>query len=261
MSLNRPLSKIAACLFKPVIFSGVLAFSASVAASYIAPLDGDTVIIDNFSQVSAGSELPDGWKVLTLPRKKRHTKYTVDTVACNGCLKAESYQSASAIYKEMFIDLRQYPILSWSWKVNGTLKKGNAHLKEGDDYPARIYAAFEFQPEKASAIEIIKHQVFKSIYGVEPPGNTIAYIWANKPPKNEAVRNAFSDNVMMVAVESGDGKAGSWVREERNIYEDYKRFFHEEPPMLRGIIVMTDTDNTQDSTRAWYDDIVLKKKL
>jgi hypothetical protein len=261
MDLARPLSKTAARLFKPVLFLCIFVLSASLAASYIAPPEGATIIIDNFSQVSANSELPEGWKILTLPVKKRLTKYTVDTDGRNHFLKAESHQSASAIYKEMPVDLKQYPLLSWSWKVSGTLKKGDAHFKKGDDYPARIYAAFEFQPDKASAFEKIKQRVLKSIYGVEPPGNTITYIWANKLPKNAALQNAFSDRMMMIAVESGNEKAGSWVEEERNIYEDYKRFFNEEPPMLRGIIVMTDTDNTQESAQAWYDDIMLKKKF
>ena len=37
--------------------------------------------------------------------------------------------------------------------------------------------------------------------------------------------------------------------------EDYRRIFGEEPPMVGAIAIMTDTDNTQQSAVAWYDDI------
>jgi hypothetical protein len=91
-------------------------------------------------------------------------------------------------------------LLRWSWKIGGTIPNGNERTKEGDDYAARVYVVFPrtlFWRTKA-----------------------INYIWANKLPKGESLPNAFTSNAMMVAVESGDGKAGTWVTEERNLYED-----------------------------------------
>jgi hypothetical protein len=63
---------------------------------------------------------------------------------------------------------------------------------------------------------------------------------------------------MMVAVESGDEKAGTWVTEERNVYEDYRRLFGEEPPMIGAVALMTDTDNTGGEATAYYGDITLE---
>ncbi|MFQ5736932.1 MAG: DUF3047 domain-containing protein [Thermodesulfobacteriota bacterium] len=258
MELKRPFSRTLSRLLKPLFLCVFLLAASFVAMGASTP--SGVILVDNFSNAPGDGALPNGWKKLTFPRKKRHTSYTVDMDGGDRCLKAESHESASAIYKEMRIDLHQYQILSWKWKIRNTLKKGDAHTREGDDYPARIYAAFEFQPEKATAIERIKHRVLESIYNVAPPGNTITYIWSNRLPKNSTLPNAFSDRMIMVAVESGDEQAGRWLREERNLYEDYRRLFKEEPPMLRGVIVMTDSDNTHESTVAWYDDIVLKRK-
>lgn len=42
--------------------------------------------------------------------------------------------------------------------------------------------------------------------------------------------------------ESGEGRVGEWVCEERNLYSDYQRLFGEPPPALSGVAVMTDTD-------------------
>jgi len=251
-----PLSRTTAYLLTPVLFC-VFVFSAYVMAR--ANLPGDSIVIDTFASSIVRDNLPDGWKTLILSPTKRHTRYSIEKEKCDGCLKAEAHGAASAIYKEMNVDLRSWPVLAWRWRVDSTLKDGNARYKHGDDYPARIYAAFAFEPEKATAIEKIRHQVLRSIYGVDPPGNTITYIWANKLPKGEALANAFTDTMMMVAVESGDENAGNWVSEERNIYEDYKRLFKDEPPLLRGVIVMTDSDNTGSSAVGWYDDILLKK--
>ncbi|HWQ95684.1 MAG TPA: DUF3047 domain-containing protein, partial [Gammaproteobacteria bacterium] len=40
------------------------------------------------------------------------------------------------------------------------------------------------------------------------------------------------------------------------VYEDYKKTFGEEPPMISGIAIMTDTDNTGEAATAYYGDII-----
>jgi len=60
-------------------------------------------------------------------------------------------------------------------------------------------------------------------------------------------------------VETGEVKLNQWVNEERNIYEDYKKAFGGEPPMVSGVAIMTDTDNTGETAIAYYGDIVFKK--
>jgi len=256
MTLKRPLSRTASYL---LTFTLLCAFVLSAGVIASANLPEGAIIVDTFTSAILRDNLPDGWKQILITPTKRRTRYSIEKEKCDGCLKAEADGAASALYKEMNVDPRSYQILSWKWRVGGILKDGDAHYKNGDDYPARIYAAFEFEPDKASTLEKIRHRMLKSLYGIEPPGNTITYIWANKLPKGEMLANAFSDKVMMIAVESGDARAGDWVSEERNVYEDYKRLFKDEPPLLRGVIVMTDSDNTGSNAVAWYDDIILKK--
>lgn len=66
--------------------------------------------------------------------------------------------------------------------------------------------------------------------------------------------------VHMIVVESGSTKFNTWITEERNFYENYKRAFGDEPPMISGIAIMTDTDNTGESAEAYYGDIMFKKR-
>jgi hypothetical protein len=65
----------------------------------------------------------------------------------------------------------------------------------------------------------------------------------------------------MIVVESGSTKLNTWITEERNVYEDYKRAFGQEPPMISGVAIMTDIDNTEESAEAYYEDIVFKQRL
>ena len=43
----------------------------------------------------------------------------------------------------------------------------------------------------------------------------------------------------------------------RNAFDDFRKAFGEEPGMLIGVGVLTDTDNTGESVEAWYGDIRL----
>jgi len=65
---------------------------------------------------------------------------------------------------------------------------------------------------------------------------------------------------MMVAVQSGEGQAGQWTREERNIIVDFREAFIAEPPMITGVAIMTDSDNTGESVTAWYGDIIFRRE-
>jgi hypothetical protein len=90
--------------------------------------------------------------------------------------------------------------------------------------------------------------------------NAINYIWANRLAVRQAVPNPFSSNAMMVAVQSGQNHVGEWMEERRNVLEDYRKFFGEDPPKVGAIAIMTDTDNTGEKAIAWYGLISLISK-
>jgi len=215
--------------------------------------------VGKFSAEAAGDHLPLGWKPLTFKKIEKYTVYTLvkedDAIA----VKAVANASASGLIREIKIDPREYPIVQWRWKVGNILKKGDVHRKEGDDYPARIYIAFEYDPAKLSFFDRLKYGTAKLLYGQYPPLGAINYIWESKASIGTIVPNPYTDRVMMFVVESGETKLDRWVDEERNVYEDYKQAFGDEPPLISGVAIMTDTDNTGESATAYYGDIVFKK--
>jgi hypothetical protein len=201
--------------------------------------------------------LPAGWAPLTFDKIPRHTRYSVVDDAGRMVLKAQSDRSASGLIHPVKGDVRKLPLLRWQWKVENTLRNGDVTRKAGDDYPARIYVAFAYDPARASLVQRIKYEALRLIYGAYPPHAGLNYIWDTRAPVGTMVPNPFTDRVRMIVVESGDANVGKWRQYERNIYEDYKRAFGEEPPMLSGIAVMTDTDNTGESATAYYGEISL----
>ncbi|MBT1071658.1 DUF3047 domain-containing protein [Pelotalea chapellei] len=178
-----------------------------------------------------------GWKEQTLGLMKPKTTYSISKINEHSVLLATSKKSASGQIYKLNIDPKEYPILSWSWKIDHTIKKGDERTKEGDDFAARVYVLFP--------------------RGFFTKTRAICYVWANKLPKGTHVTSPFTANVITVAVDSGDELAGRWTSHQRNVYEDYKSFFKEEPPKLGAVAIMTDTDNTSESAIGYYGDISL----
>ncbi len=218
------------------------------------------VEVGPFSTAAPSGPWPDGWKPLTFPKIPQHTTYDLVRDGDHMVVKAASQASSSGYAKEILIDPKEYPILQWRWKVSNTLKTSDVTRKEGDDYPARIYVTFQYESAKVGLFGKAKYEAAKLIYGRYPPLGAINYIWESRAPVGTAVPNPFTDQVYMIVVESGAAKLNTWVTEERNVYEDYKRVFGEEPSLISGVAIMTDTDNTGESAEAYYGDIIFKRR-
>ena len=221
----------------------------------------DTVLeVGKFSAAQEHGSFPSGWKPLTFSKINEHTQYFLVKEKDTVVVKAVSERSASGLAREMTIDPKEYPIVEWRWKVENILKKGDVNRKEGDDYSARFYIMFEYDSNKVGIFEQIKYEAARLFYGQYPPIATINYIWANHAPVGTIVPNPYTDRAQMIVTQSGTGMIRQWVTEERNILDDYRRAFGEEPSKISGVAIMTDTDNTQESVIAYFGDIVFKQR-
>jgi hypothetical protein len=214
--------------------------------------------VGKFSAAKEGGALPDGWKPLTFKKVERHTKYALVRDGEAVVVKAVSEAAASGLVKPVRIDLRDYPIVQWRWKVENLLRRSDVTRKDGDDYPARLYITFEYDPDKVSFSKRAMYQAGRLLFGDIPIG-ALNYIWDAKAVLGAILDNAYTDFAKMIVVRSGSAGVGTWVEEQRNVYEDYKRAFGEEPPLVSGVAIMTDTDNTKESATAYYGDILFKK--
>jgi Protein of unknown function (DUF3047) len=214
--------------------------------------------VGKFSAAPVGQALPDGWKPLTFKKIPKQTAYELIKDGDAVVVKAVSDASASGLTKAVNIDPKEYPIVRWRWKVENVLKHSDVTRKDGDDYPARLYITFAYDPDKVSLGKKLKFKTGQALFGDIPIG-ALNYIWDTNTPIGTIVENAYTDFAQMVVVESGMQKIGQWVSEERNIYVDYKQAFGEEPPLMNGVAIMTDTDNTKEQATAYYGDIQFAK--
>ena len=178
-----------------------------------------------------------GWKEQTIGMLKPKTTYNLIKDNDKTVLVAHSTKSASGRIYTLNLDPKEYPTLKWSWKINHTIKKGDEKTRSGEDFAVRVYVIFS--------------------RGFFSKTRSICYVWANKLPKGEHVASPFTSKIITVAADSGEELAGQWTFHERNIYEDYRKFFGEEPPKIGGVALMTDSDNTGESAVGYYGDISL----
>lgn len=178
-----------------------------------------------------------GWKEQTIGLLKPKTIYKLSKDNEKTFLVAHSTKSASGQIFKLNVDPKEFSTLKWSWKIDHIIKKGDEKTKDGDDFSVRVYVLFP--------------------RGFFSKTRAISYVWANKLPKGEHIASPFTPNIITVAVDSGDELAGRLTFHQRNIYEDYKVFFGEEPPKIGAVALMTDTDNTGESTVGYYGDITL----
>ncbi|MCB2181776.1 MAG: DUF3047 domain-containing protein [Desulfobulbaceae bacterium] len=218
------------------------------------------LVVGNFSESTDLSKLPEDWTPLVFKDIDAHTEYSLVKDDGISVVRATSNASSSGLTRKFSLNPLDYPVLSWRWKVANVYEKGDVTRKEGDDYPARIYITFAYDPKKVGFWEKVKFNTIKIFYGEYPPINAINYIWASKAPRDLITPNPYTDRVKMIVLESGPEKSNQWIQEKRNIAEDYRKAFGEEPPMISGIAIMTDSDNTGEKATAWYGDITFSVK-
>ena len=232
-----------------VLASGVL--FVAIAWATDAPIIID---VGKFSGNRLASGLPDGWKPLTFRKVPKPTTYELVEDGDTVVVKATSDAAASGLIREVKVDPSAFPIVRWRWKIENVLIRSDVTRKSGDDYPARLYITFEYDPEKVSFARKFKYKAGQVLFG-DIPIAALNYIWDSKTGVGTIVDNAYTDFAKMIVVESGAAKVGAWVEESRNVYQDYKQAFGEEPPLINGVAIMTDTDNTKERAIAYYGDI------
>lgn len=203
----------------------------SFLASLPAPAAEPELRVGKFSSASLA-----GWKEQTVFGSK---KSTYSFVQDNGktVLQGKSNDSASGLLYKVDFDPKIYPIIRWSWKIDHTVRKGNERIKDGHDFAARLYVVFP--------------------RGLFSHTRAIEYVWGNVLRKGESIRSPYSKNAAMIAVDGGDEQAGHWIVHSRNFADDYRTAFGEDPPKAGAIAIMTDSDNTHESSTGYYGDITL----
>lgn len=236
-----------------------LALAALIAAGAALAID-DRIIAAAFSAMRPGSALPAGWAPADVPNIKVRTRYTLVDDGGVTVIRADSESGAAGLSRPLRVDPVEFPWLRWRWKINNIIEKADLRTREGDDFPARLYVMFDYPLEKLSFVERQRLRLARLLFDPHLPAATLCYVWDGKVAVETIASSAYTGRVKLIVVESGAKRLRQWVETERNIANDFRAAFGEDPPPVSGIAIATDTDNTGAVATTFFGDILFYKQ-
>jgi hypothetical protein len=192
----------------------------------------DQVVVEDWSsQAVGGKGIPAGWKGQNWGSPKYD--FTIATNDSHKVLQLRSANEGSTISKEIKgkVNLKETPVLEWSWKVTTLPKDGNSCRKPTDDQAAQVFVVWPRFPEA------VRSQI-------------IGYVWDTTQPVGTICKSEKTGTVTYVVIRSGPADLGKWFTERRNVAEDFKKIYGADadgPAAMSIAIDSNDTNSTAES--------------
>ena len=119
----------------------------------------------------------------------------------------------------------------------------------------RVMIGFDGDSSKLGFKDKFKSSLAQAASGQPLPYATLMYIWGEKVPLDSITVSAHTSRIRMLALNVDDKGIGKWQSFTRNVVDDFKRAFNEDPGKVISIQLLTDTDNTGGDALAYYGDI------
>jgi hypothetical protein len=181
---------------------------------------------------------PAGWEVTEFAGDA-----SVELVRSDGRLavRLRSERTSFVLHRDVVVDVRRHSMLSWSWKVRRLPSGGDVRETERDDQAAQVYVVFPRWPAPRTSSDVI------------------GYVWDARAPAGTTLSHPRAPNVRIVVLQSGPARLDTWVREERNVAEDYQALFGRVPPRVGKIALMSDSNDTRSDAEALFGDLVFAR--
>ncbi len=229
-------------------------------ASVPKPLESLQALLPTPFSLSASLEgLPEGWKVYRLFRFKPLTAYALVTDGGTQVVHARATNSASGIQQQVSVNLNEYPMAEWRWKVPRLIENADNTQPAAADAPARVIFTFEGGRERLPAHERMNYDLAKALTGNSLPYATLMYIWEPNRDEGDIITHYNTSRVKMVVAGNASRDLSRWHEARVNVLEDFRRAFGEDPPRVKSVGIMTDSDNTGSSIEAFFGDIRFSK--
>jgi hypothetical protein len=202
----------------------------------------DVVVIEDWKVQKLGAKgIPDGWlggQTWGLPQHDM----TIEEQDDQRVLHLKSKIESSTIRKEIKgkVNLKETPILEWTWKGAVLPTNADCRKKSADDQAAQLYVVWPRFPEA------VRSQI-------------IGYIWDTTAPVGTIVKSEKTGTVTYVVVRSGPADLGKWLTEKRNVAEDYRKIYGTAPDNPGMISLAIDSDDTSSSSESFFGSILFKK--
>ncbi len=219
--------------FQTAIFAVLVPFVA-MQQPCPASAQKDKVVVTDFAESSGATDskqIPKDW-VLKVWSGTPDIKLIQDKNHDEKVLRMRSEKASVSIHREMKLDLKKFPVLSWKWKVTKLPDGADARSSESDDQAAGVYVVFPRFPS------FINSQF-------------IGYVWETNAPQGTILRSRKNPMVHYIVVRSGMDHLDKWITEKRNVMDDYRSVFGAEAPVVGGIALMIDTDDTLSDAESY----------
>jgi hypothetical protein len=225
------------------------------AASAAAP-----VALARFSTADPG-EPPAAWRLVTLPKIARHTRFSIVERDGARVLRVEADASYANLVHRVDVDAAQAPIMHWRWRVDVLSAQTDIKRKEGDDLPARMCVMFDLPLARLKIADRMAVVMGRALFDPGLPAATICYVWDAQVAAGTWLANAYTKRVMMLVLHRG--VATDWENERRDLRADFARAFPVEAgngpaPHVAAIAISADGDNTGARSLAFIGDIALE---
>lgn len=235
---------------RPLILAAAAVLAAGCTTGPVGPSAGAPSRLTAFSASRPGEPVPSGWNTWSL-RLKGLSQYQLVEDGGATVLKGRASASASGLLHGIDLDVRDEPILSWRWKVMDLAPAEDSP----DDSPVRILVNFSGDTSKIPFSDRLFYDEFHLFTGQQLPYAGVMYVWGSRTARGGEVRNKYTSRIRMIAVESGRENLGKWLQESRNVEEDFRRLFGEEPGRVVSVGIMTEADVSDRALEAYYGDI------
>jgi len=219
-----------------------LVFGAFLALLTAAGVTREVVIEDWTTDGVGRRGIPSGWTGEAFGRRVAYD-FTIEQYVGQRVLHLESRNEHSTIARDITgkVNLKETPILEWTWKATILPKGGDLRRKETTDMAAQLYVVWPRFPE------LLRSRI-------------IGYVWDATTPVATIVKSQKTGTVTFVVMRSGSEDLGKWLTERRNVAEDYARIFGESPDDPRAITISIDSNDTHSMAESFMGPIVFRAR-
>ena len=218
---------------KRLVLLALVSMARAVCPANAAASGGQVVALESFEEYALLA-FPGQWKVRG-DKDQAPLIYQVRDEHGNHFLHAYADRQAIQIGLVRDFPPREFPLLSWRWRVTQLPPGGDERRTATHDSAAGVYVIFDNK---------LLPRVLK-------------YVWSSTLPVGSRLQNPLYWRAKMIVLRSGPADLGKWCRETVNVYQDYRDLFGAEPGSVQGIGLMTSSSATKSVAVADYDDFLL----
>jgi hypothetical protein len=218
-----------------LLVAGTLALVTSVAWAV------ESFVVEDWNRLPVGTRgIPPDWKGQNWGSPVY--EFTVVADGEQRVLHMVSKNEGSTISKEVRpkVNLKDTPVLEWTWKVVTLPKGANSCKKETDDQAAQVFVTWPRFPE------LIRSRI-------------IGYVWDSTAPVGTVCKSEKTGTVTYMVIRSGSADLGKWMTERRNIRDDFKQIYGEDPDNPAAVSVAIDSNDTRSLSESYMGKILFRR--